>query len=236
MPQTKINILTTRPIGQPLIDEAAAKGIKIQTQSFINTIPIDTAYVQQEIEQAFLQSTIVVFTSMNAVEAVANYLEDQQPDWQIYTLGQTTQSLAVKHFGEHSIAGTAGNATELAEKIVEEIEADQVLFFCGDQRRDELPTILESNDIEVQEIEVYQTIPTPIKIPSQFDGILFFSPSAVDSFFSVNKISEKTLLFAIGDTTARQIKKHSNNKTIVSDSPGKETLFKAMMEVFSTGN
>jgi uroporphyrinogen-III synthase len=169
---------------------------------------------------------------MNAVEAVADELEDQRPDWKIYSIGTTTSRLVKKHFGEEAIAGTANSASELAELIVDEREDSEVIFFCGDQRREELPEILRNNDIEVNEIVVYKTIVVHHKLSKQYHGILFFSPSAVESFFSSNKADTSTVLFAIGNTTANAIKKISNNKIIISDEPGKENLFRKMIEYF----
>lgn len=234
MKENKIKILSTRPVDEWLVEEAASKNINVRVQSFIETTPVETVEVQQEIEQALLQTAVVVFTSMNAVEAVAAQLEDQEPDWQIYTMGTTTRQLVSEYFGEHSIAGTANSAAELATLIVEEIDTDEVIFFCGDQRRDELPAILRSNHIEVYEIEVYNTIEVPHKIAEHFDGIMFFSPSAVRSFFRVNKLNAPTILFAIGQTTAAEIKKYSANKVITSESPGKENLLREVLEFFET--
>ena len=202
-----ITVLCTRPISDALVQEAAAKGITIDILSFIDTEPVETVEVQQEIEAALLLSATVVFTSMNAVEAVAEFLMDEQPDWKIYCIGNTTKQLVKKYFGENSIAGTADSALALAEVIIEDGLAKEVYFFCGDQRRDELPQLLKHHDIEVNEIVVYQTIAVPHKIIKIYAGILFFSPSAVDSFFGVNKSINRTIFFAIGETTAAAIKK-----------------------------
>jgi uroporphyrinogen-III synthase len=232
MQQNKITILSTRPLQAALIDEAAAQGIEINVQSFIETEAIQSVEVQQEIEQALLQSASVVFTSMSAVEAVAEYMNEEMPDWVIYCMGQTTQELVKKYFGENSIGGTADNAATLAELVVEESDIDEVIFFCGDQRRDELPDILRSNDIEVTEIIVYHTIATPHTVTKQYNGILFFSPSAVDSFFMKNKPGKQTMLFAIGNTTAVAVKKHSLNSIIISEKPGKENLVEKAINYF----
>ncbi|HET9057752.1 MAG TPA: uroporphyrinogen-III synthase [Chitinophagaceae bacterium] len=232
MQQNKVSILSTRPIDESLIEEAKRLNIEIDILSFIETEPIQTIEVLQEIEYAFLQSTAVVFTSMNAVEAVANELQDQHPDWRIYSIGNTTKQLVKKYFGEELIAGTANAAVDLAELIVQDRFVDEVIFFCGDQRRNELPDILRKNNIEVHEIVVYQTVAIPHKVGKNYHGILFFSPTAVDSFFSKNKVKEQTVLFAIGNTTANAIKKFSNNKIIISDEPGKDNLVVKMMEYF----
>jgi uroporphyrinogen-III synthase len=231
--QNRISILCTRPLNESLIDEAMQAGIDIEELSFIETESIQSITVQQEIEQALLQSATVVFTSMNAVEAVAFYQEETQPDWDIYCIGTTTNKLVASYFGHDKIMGTANDAASLAELIVEDRFIDQVIFFCGDQRRDELPAILKKHDIEVNEIEVYQTIAVPHTIDKIFHAILFFSPSAVASFFKNNKPNESTILFAIGNTTANEIKKYSSNKIIISDEPGKENLVRKMMEYFT---
>lgn len=233
MQKNNISILSTRPLNKALLAEAKEAGIAVDILSFIETEPVQTIEVQQEIEQALLQSATVVFTSMNAVEAVAAQQEHHQPDWAIYCIGHTTMQLAKKYFGEHSIAGTANSASELAELIASENDTDEVLFFCGDQRRDELPAILRSNHIEVTEIVVYQTIQVSHKVEKNYTGLLFFSPSAVESFFAKNKVNEQTILFAIGNTTATAIKKYTTNKIIISKEPGKENLFRTMMKNFS---
>ncbi|MEP6728404.1 MAG: uroporphyrinogen-III synthase, partial [Bacteroidota bacterium] len=232
MQQNKITILSTRPLLASVIDEAAVHGIEINVQSFIETEAIQSVEVQQEIEQALLQSASVVFTSMNAVEAVAEFMNEEMPDWNIYCMGETTQELVKKYFGENSIAGTADNAADLAELVAEDDYIDQIIFFCGDQRRDELPDTLQNNNIEVTEIVVYHTIATPHIINRQYNGILFYSPSAVDSFFSKNKPGKQTTFFAIGHTTAGAIKKHSANSIIISDKPGKENLVEKAINYF----
>ena len=106
-------------------------------------------------------------------------------------------------------------------------------FFCGDQRRDELPGILREHDIDVNEITVYQTLALTHKIDKHYQGILFFSPSAVESFFKNNTLPASTILFAIGNTTANAIRKFTKNKVIISDVPGKDNLVKKMIEYFT---
>jgi uroporphyrinogen-III synthase len=110
---------------------------------------------------------------------------------------------------------------------------DEVIFFCGDQRRDELPQLLKDESVAVNEIVVYETIPVPHKLSKIYTAILFFSPSAVESFFSANRAEVKTIFFAIGNTTAAAIKKHCANRVLVADAPGKEELVKDMISFFT---
>jgi uroporphyrinogen-III synthase len=232
MAPNRINILCTRPLNESLVKDAKQSGIDINMLSFIETEPVQSIEVQQEIEQALLQTVTVVFTSMNAVEAVATYMEELKPEWSVYCIGNTTEKLVEKYFGQHSIAGTAASATELAEQMIEDDVNGEVFFFCGNQRREELPELLQSAGIDVTELVVYNTIATPHKIDKIYNGILFFSPSAAESFFSVNKIDKQTILFAIGNTTAAVLKKFTANRIIIGDEPGKENLVKCMIDFF----
>ena len=227
-----INILCTRPVDPALVKTAATKNIDIEVQSFIDTAAVTTPAVVEQVRQALQQPATVVFTSMNAVTAVGEQLGGLKPDWNIYSIGTSTDQLVKNYFGEGLIGGTAYNAADLATLIIADRFADEVIFFCGNQRRDELPDMLRKNDIDVMEIEVYQTTALPQRMEKDYDGILFFSPSAVESFFLDNSINEQTILFAIGNTTAESIKEFTNNKIIISTTPGKENLVQQMMTYF----
>ena len=169
---------------------------------------------------------------MNAVEAVNEYLLSK-PEWNIFSIGQTTKELISNFFGEERIVATADDANSLADTIIEK-GVKEIVFFCGDQRRDELPEKLKAENIKVEEIMVYRTIATAKRVSKHYDGILFFSPSAVDSFFTANTIERNVILFAIGNTTAYAIKQKVNNKIVVTEQPGKEALVKKMLDYFST--
>jgi uroporphyrinogen-III synthase len=147
-------------------------------------------------------------------------------------MGHTTKQLVAEAFSRDGIKGTANNASLLADQIIQD-GATEVYFFCGDQRRDELPHKLRTGNINVNEVTVYHTKHQPQKIDKEYDGVLFFSPSAVESFFSVNKPQSKTILFAIGSTTADAIRKFSSNKLIIAEQPGKESLAEEMIAYFS---
>jgi uroporphyrinogen-III synthase len=106
-------------------------------------------------------------------------------------------------------------------------------FFCGDQRREELPERLHEKGIALQEILVYKTVSTPKKVEKRYDAILFFSPSAVKGFFSQNTVPADCTLFAIGGTTADCIRQHSSNRLIISNVSEKEALIKNAITYFT---
>ena len=158
MQQNKINILSTRPLSKELINEATEKNIFIECISFIETEMIVDESLKKTINTLSHLSLNIVFTSMNAVEAVAKYLNGIKPNWRIFCIGSTTKKLAEENFGKNTIAGIADSASTLADVIISEKNISSVVFFCGDQRRDELPEKLSHHGIEVNEIVVYKTI------------------------------------------------------------------------------
>jgi uroporphyrinogen-III synthase len=234
MQQNKISILSTRPLQVEFINKASENNIEIEIISFIETKAIEEDSLKERILHLSHHQLTVVFTSMNAVEGVLLSLSNKKTDWKIFCIGSTTKKLVEENFGENSIDGTADSANSLADVIINQKNISSVIFFCGDKRRDELPDKLAKHNIEVNEIEVYKTLETPHLITKNYDAILFYSPSAVSSFFSVNKINEQTVLFAIGSTTANEIKKYSDNKIIVGNEPEKKLLAGEAIKYFDS--
>jgi uroporphyrinogen-III synthase len=275
-----------------LLEQAAEKNIHIDTLSFIVTEPISDPALTRRVRELRSQSLTAIFTSMNAVEAVASLLEQQpapshgqsptsfpasghgpsstappdsgqaqssttspastqgqsptvppapgqgpsptsspDPSWKIFCIGGATRNLLQARFSASTIVGTAPDASALAGVILEH-SPSEVFFFCGDQRRDALPEKLKAAGTRVHELVVYRTTETPRTVEEAYDGVVFFSPSAVNSFFSVNSLPENTTLFAIGHTTAGAIRSHVNNSVITSATPEKEALVRQMIAHF----
>ena len=238
MTKKNYSILSTRPMGDVILAKAGAQGVEVDIVSFIETIPNITTSINKEIDTVSSQKIVAIFTSMNAVEAVANCLSGRVPNWDIFCMGNTTRLLVQQHFGQKIIAGNAANAIEMANSIIEydrERKIQKAVFFCGNLRREELPKMLLENNIPCQEMVVYNTLAMPHKIEKNYDGILFFSPSAVHSFFSSNKVAGQTVLFAIGHTTAAAIQACSNNEIVVGFNPSKTALLEMALQTFNKG-
>lgn len=218
-------------MGPELAREAAERGILLESLSFIETSPVVDEASCRKIAELAHAVPVAVFTSMNAVDAVAGCLGIAIPP-KIFCIGSATRERVLENFGKDCIAGTADSAAALAEVIIGQDTIKEVAFFCGDQRRDELPAKLWEAGIRVKELIVYQTRPTPHTIRREYEGVVFFSPSAVNSFFSANLLPAATVLFAIGQTTADAIRSCCINPVIVSDSPGKEALIRQVIDHF----
>lgn len=235
MQYKSLQILSTRPLEQSLLQKAAQNNMTVEVQSLITTKPVACEKLKAEIAQLAQQHASVAITSINAAKALTACMKSGFTNWNIFTIGTATGNYISEHFGGNRIAGTAENASSLAEIIIHE-QVKNLLYFCGNQRRDELPQKLSAADVQVQEIVVYETVYTAIKTNRLYDGILFFSPGAVQSFFSVNTVAQSTVLFAIGTTTAESIHAYSNNAVVVSMVPSADALVEKAINYFATTN
>jgi len=230
--QGDINILCTRLLPQSIIAKAGDSGIKIDVVPFIKTEAVTDKVTIEQIQELTSKKITVVFTSVNAVEAVIPNLLSK-PDWDIYCMGGITREKVLSFFTENSIKKTARNAANLAEKIIAANIQQQIIFFCSNHRLDNLPVLLRAYGTHFQEVVVYNTIETPHLVEDNYDAVIFFSPSAVHSFFAANTIATDVILFAIGKTTAATIETYVSNEVIASEWPGQEQLIDQVINYYS---
>ncbi|MEO1030146.1 MAG: hydroxymethylbilane synthase [Bacteroidota bacterium] len=159
---------------------------------------LSKSIVRNEIEH-------VIITSKNAVEALlTNFSAPELQFKNIYCVGRRTKRMIEKRIGK--VTHTEANAKKLAHYLAENLEGKQVTYFCSDLRLDDLPNILSGNNIVVNEIEAYQTKFDADKVEGHLDGVLFYSPSTVESFLKQNKATG--IAFCIGETTAKAAKSY----------------------------
>jgi uroporphyrinogen-III synthase len=224
MQSAKPIILCTGPVEEALLLSPEYKDADIDVIPFTTISTELPESTERQIKDLLAKKMVVVFTSSNAVKSVADNMKKPPKEWSIFCIGNTTYSLAKKYFGEEHIKETASTAAKLAEKILPAIKEKEVIFFCGNLRRNELPDALRAKGIEVKEVIVYKTSLVPVSINKRYDAVLFFSPSAAESFFSKNSVPRNTALFVMGETTAVSIKKYSTNPIITGDEPDKNKL------------
>ena len=229
----KINthILSTAALDEALIEVAFKKGVEINAIPFIQIDPIKENNLMEELEQLCKSELIVVFTSVNAVNAIADILEKGKPHWSVYCIGHATRQAVLQYFDSSLIKGVANNG-ELLAGIIHSHNVSGVVFFCGDKRLDALPDKLHREGIMVREVVVYKTKETPEQVMNHYQGVMFYSPNGVNSFFSVNEIYPHTVLFAIGNTTAKALHTKTNNKVVVSDVPSREEMVHKVIQYF----
>ena len=221
---TKVaSVYSTKKLSE-LQKETLSSAIGIKDSDFIkmrfNRIPAKVMKNQHE---------NVVITSQNGVEAILNsFTKDEINFKNIFCVGRRTKKLIENRIGK--VTHVSKNALKLAEYISKETEIKNVSYFCSDVRLDVLPTYLQAHDIVVNEVEVYKTMINPIKLDAEVSGVLFYSPSGIESYLEEN--STDKVAFCIGETTATEARKHFD-KVEVANMPDVESVLELVNTYYS---
>jgi uroporphyrinogen-III synthase len=195
------------------------------------------------IEEDFIETNIknfelskvhdnIIFTSQNAVQSILQHPKcEELKSKSVFYVGMKTKDLLTENGFE--VVAYTGYASDLAEIISLVYSSDSFTFFSGNSRRDVLPDTLKENGITFNEIEVYETNITSKKTSSKLDGILFYSPSGVESYFKLNTIKDE-MCFCIGETTAEALENNKVKNIIIADKPSVENVIAEVIEYYQS--
>lgn len=168
-----------------------------------------------------LVNQVLIFTSKNAVFGLFNsYPDINLENHTVVCVGEKTKN-ELMNFGVE-VTHFDLSSKHLADWIVRQDKFKNLVLFCGNIRREELKEMTEEMEINYTEIMVYRTILTPVEIEDKQDGIVFFSPSSIQSFIKKNNMPD-AIAFCIGNTTAFEASKYF--KVVkVSENPSIESV------------
>lgn len=176
-----------------------------------------------------------VFTSANAVLAYVSGRKNLPEIDRVYCLDGATLASLKEQLPEAVPVAVKSYAAELVQEIISGYQGDALYFFCGDQRLPTIPQGLDQAGIPFKEIVVYKTILQPVVLKKDYHGLLFFSPSAVSSFFSANTLPEGAVCFAIGHTTAKALAVYTE-RVVVAERPSEVALLRCAIDYFEKQN
>ena len=177
----------------------------------INTVPFK---IPEGIENC-------IITSQNGAKSLTEF----ERDTNCFVVGKKTASHLSKN--GQKVMKTARNGAELARFIVKNYKNEHFFYFCGKQRRDEIPTILSESNVSYKEIITYETKLNPQSFEQEFNSVLFFSPLGVASFAKANVFTNTTAI-CIGETTAEAAKKYTEQTIVANDTTIESTIAKAV--------
>lgn len=213
------SILSTKVLSSSQREHVLNAHLELVEYNAIHTIAIDFN-IDLDSHNNF------IFTSQTAVEAIVRKgLVTQLKNKNLFCVGTKTRAL-IESLGL-TVVVMESNAQNLAQHIIKKYAKQSFLFFCGNRRRDELSQLLAQQKIDLVEVIVYNTQLNSKKIERTFDGIFFFSPSAVESYYKTNSASTSTL-FCIGSTTAEMAAEHSNTIVIAQHPTIENVIIRAI--------
>lgn len=219
--QNQIRIVSTKKLSDRQKQQLLSADFSVFDEDFI--------CIQNKDFEIETINDYLIFTSQNAVESVLrNKKSAEIKSRKCFCVGEKTKTLLEEN--EFEVVADSDYAAELASLICNQYSKNSFTFFCGSIRRDVLPDALKLVEINLDEIEVYETKLTTHKIPFESDGVLFFSPSAVESYLQENKIENENC-FCIGNTTAEALKYVTPNR-IIANQPTVESVVMKSIEYY----
>lgn len=200
-------ILSTKKLSKALKNKLSDAKIELVEKNFIQTksINFETSQLNE----------YLVFTSKEAVKSVLKSDVKNVHSISCFCVGSKTRNFLEKK--GFIVLESADYAEELIQIIESKYKTNSFTFFCGNIRRNTIPDFFQQNKIAYNEIVVYETKLKPHPIKETCDGVLFYSPSGVNSFLEKNTLENKTC-FCIGTTTAKALENNpeaSGHKNIV---------------------
>ena len=201
-----MRLLSTKLLKVNFKDRLVQKGFSLVEFPFIKIKPLNT-------EIKTLEDNIII-TSQNAASLVLNnpHLLPKLEGKNYFCVGEKTKMLLTGN--GLKVIKMSQNASILSNFITKNHKNASFSFLCGIQRRPEIETELAKNKIPLSVHKIYDTLYNSTVIESQFDGILFFSPSAVESYFKKNTWTSETHGFCIGSTTAASLSNFTENFSV----------------------
>src|SRR3989338_2356901 len=215
-----MRLLLTRPLeqSQSLKAKLEAAGHEVECLPLIEILPpSDGGAALKKALSEISKYQWLVFTSGNAVEAVAQYLKKLPAQLKILAIGSAT-SQAIGDLG-WKVEGLLGSFN------LSKLKGQKVLYPRSSIGLEKWVTKLQNAGAAVNVVEAYQTHPSKVSasklhsiIKKGVDGILFFSPSAVHHFNSIisdSKVASALLFIPFGPTTAKALEEHGLKPTFM---------------------
>jgi uroporphyrinogen-III synthase len=198
----------------PYHELAVKNNVKIDFRPFIHVEGvICKEFRKQRVD--ILNHSAVIFTSKTAINHFFRICEEMRisvPDsMKYFCISESVAFFLQKYivYRKRKIFYGQGNFSDLIDVIAKHCE-EKFLLPLSDQHNEEIPILLENNNIKYTKAILYKTVSSDLSDLSaiNYDLLVFFSPSGVKSLlqnfpqFKQNNIK----IASFGETTAKAVK------------------------------
>src|SRR6185369_8057830 len=99
-----------------------------------------------------------------------------------------------------------------------------VLYFCGEDHRQELEDGLKNSSTKISKVFTHQSQMTFPVVKNNFDVIFVFSPRSAESLLKNNAFNNQTIFACIGPTTASYVSSRGISNAFISSYPESRIL------------
>lgn len=212
---TSILVTQVRPTDEksPYFELARRYNIKVDFRPFIEIQGVSfKEFRKQKIN--ILEHTAIIFTSRNAVDHFFRICKEARievpVDMKYFCITEQTAIYLQKYIviRKRKIFSGQKTAADLLE-LIKKHKTEKFLFPCSDKRRRDIPEFMGTNDLQLTEAVMYETVSSDLSDLEDvfYDIIAFFSPSGITSLYHnfPEYIQNKTRIAAFGPTTAKAV-------------------------------
>jgi uroporphyrinogen-III synthase len=222
-------VVITRAVSQSaqLSEELTARGARVISLPLVSFAPPED-YDRLDAALSRMESfDWIIFTSANAVQAVQsrNQALGRSPNRaqktpRVAVVGPATAEAAEKSGFSVDYTASIHSGIALADELGEQVRNHSVFLPRSDRANPDLPQALRRNGANVTEVIAYRTLPPSggeraninESLSGGVDGILFFSPSAAQSFVELvdpqrlESLQGRAVMVAVGPVTAEALR------------------------------
>ena len=194
-------VLCLKKLTPPRINAGRKLGLGLTAVEVIETQPDFESYA---VSYALKSTNNWVFSSLNSVSAITSVLKSTSMIHKhVFCVGPRVANF---FDGKVKAIHQVNSASELTE-VAKASEKERFMWFHGNKSEMALIEEFEVHEMTLNSHPVYKTeLTTPgIEDIEDYQALMFFSPSGVDSFNEHNYIPESAVVSAIGKTTAEYI-------------------------------
>jgi len=185
--------------------------------------------IKQEVD--FSHYDALIFTSKNAIYSL-NSMDNTWKKKPAYVIAPETAKI-IKHLGGNlKFVGKEKHGDQFALEIVKKFKHQRLLYVKASKVVSNILEILNTNDIECDELVVYKTVckkfDKTVKLPKN-STIIFSSPSTIECFFKNISWDESYKAISIGKTTAQYFP--ADITPVISDTTSLESCVKKAIEL-----
>ena len=243
-------IIVTRAVSQSseVSEELTARGADVKPLPLISFEPPQDYAPMDAALTTITSFDWVLFTSSNAVQALERRVEQLGLRLDAFAelphaaaVGPATSDAAEAAGFSVEFVGADHSGAGLARELGKELRGQKVLLPRSDRANPDLPAALERSGAIVTEVVAYRNLPPSSMdrekvqetLKGGVDGILFYSPSAVQNFLELvgrerlGTLQGRAVMVAIGHATAAAL----SSAGVQRIARATDTTTKAVVEV-----
>ncbi|MBI1766819.1 MAG: uroporphyrinogen-III synthase [Bacteroidetes bacterium] len=211
-----MNILLTKKLSQEHLDLIKSWGWSYDIVEALKISPV-------EIEEIPARAEAWIVSSRNSMHAVKKFIDKASF---IYCIGDWIKK-EIEKLGVKITVKDFENMKSLASDLSEQ-NLRNVIYFCGDEHRNELKEGLKNTETKISKVVTHQSAMTFPVIRKEFDAVFVFSPRSAESLLKHNQFSGKTIFGCIGSTTAEYLNSRGISNTFAPSYPDSKKLLEEL--------